>query len=95
MVPDDPRSNNISFFVFAAVIAAGIEADRLLAVESAKQAKLLKSGFAGIKQAQSANEADKDFWLRTQVELDVVIPLVSHLRIDVTWFPPPAALRTH
>eukprot|EP00435_Cladocopium_sp_Y103_P074857 s78_g51.t1 len=54
------RSNSTSFFVFATLIAAGIEADRLLAVEGTKQRNQLKTGFAGIKQAQSANPADKD-----------------------------------
>ena len=57
-----PRSNSTSFFVFVALFAAGIEADRLLAVEGAKQRKQLKTGFAGIKEAQSANPADKDSW---------------------------------
>ena len=57
-----PRSNSTSFFVFTALFVAGIEADRLLAVEGAKQRNQLKAGFAGIKQAQSANPADKDSW---------------------------------
>lgn len=54
------RSNSTSFFVFLALFAAGVEADRLLAVEGAKQRKQLKTGFAGIKEAQSANPADKE-----------------------------------
>lgn len=54
------RSNSTSFFVFTALFAAGMEADRLLAVEGAKQRKQLKTGFAGINEAQSANPADKE-----------------------------------
>lgn len=53
------RSNNTSFFLFSALIAAGLEADRLLAVEGKKQSKQLKEGFEGIRHARSAMKSDQ------------------------------------
>lgn len=54
------RSNNVLFFTLVPFIAAGLEADRLLAVEGSKQSKLLREGFRGIRHAQSANPADQE-----------------------------------
>ncbi|CAK9106293.1 Uncharacterized protein SCF082_LOCUS49514 [Durusdinium trenchii] len=54
------RSNNVLLFVLASFICAGLEADRLLAVEGLRQSKQLKEGFRGIEHAQSANQADRD-----------------------------------
>ena len=81
------RSNVSSFYVFAAVIAAGIEADRLLAVEGAKQAKQLKEGFVGIKEAKSSCPGDQDSWNKNRFTLICVLMFFLHtnLRNHLMW----------
>ncbi|CAE7561868.1 unnamed protein product [Symbiodinium natans] len=54
------RSNNMIFMTVAVFFMAGLEMDRLLALDGRRQTSQLKSGFEGIEAAKSANAADAE-----------------------------------